>query len=158
MKVKTLNINEHKHLQNLKLDFTYPEGHENFGQPLKKVCIIGQSATGKTTILEMIRRSIFALQSAELVDKKYLFQKYSLFDGELEILLHDGLIKMSQDSITKNGEKFQSPRGSGGGTLTSFVEEDMKLLYFSAELLSVEIINVLNQTLLRLILLYQKRN
>lgn len=57
MKIKTLNIDSYRHLQNISLDFTYPEGHMNAGKPLEKICIIGQSATGKTTILELIKNN-----------------------------------------------------------------------------------------------------
>ena len=57
MKLKSLHIDLHKHLQNLDFDFTYPDGHANAGKPLDKICFIGQSATGKTTILELIKES-----------------------------------------------------------------------------------------------------
>ena len=41
--------------KDLEIDLTYPEGHEKAGQPLDKVCIIGQSGTGKTTLLNIIK-------------------------------------------------------------------------------------------------------
>lgn len=42
------------HFQNLHLDLTYPAGHPKAGRALDKVCIIGQSGTGKTTLLKLI--------------------------------------------------------------------------------------------------------
>jgi ABC-type lipoprotein export system ATPase subunit len=48
---------------------TYPQGHKKEGQPLDKICIIGQSGTGKTNLLEIIRDK----QSNE--DVKTVFRK-----------------------------------------------------------------------------------
>jgi hypothetical protein len=39
----------------LVLDLTYPLGHELAGKPLNRVCVIGQSGTGKTSILNIIK-------------------------------------------------------------------------------------------------------
>lgn len=58
MKLKKLHINSFRHLESLKFDFTYPEDFyivEKRGKPLDKICIIGQSATGKTGLLELIK-------------------------------------------------------------------------------------------------------
>ncbi len=55
MKLKSLHIDSYRHLENISFDFTYPEGHPTkAGQPLDKICIIGQSAKGKTGILKLI--------------------------------------------------------------------------------------------------------
>ena len=53
MKVTQLQIDNFRHLENLNFDFTYQSGTKK-GQPLEKICFIGQSATGKTSILELI--------------------------------------------------------------------------------------------------------
>lgn len=54
MKVNKIHIKDFHQFKNLEIDLTYPKGHPEAGQPLKKVCFIGQSGTGKTKILETI--------------------------------------------------------------------------------------------------------
>lgn len=54
MKITGIEIGEYRQFKNIKLDFTYPESHAKAGQPLEKVCFIGQSGTGKTTLLNII--------------------------------------------------------------------------------------------------------
>lgn len=58
MKIKKLKINSYYHLKDLEFDFTYPKDHPKAGKPLEKICFIGQSATGKTRILKLIRDSV----------------------------------------------------------------------------------------------------
>ncbi|MCW3464465.1 AAA family ATPase [Chitinophaga nivalis] len=54
MKVRSITIPDLHHFKDLHLDLTYPAGHPKAGQALDKVCIIGQSGTGKTTLLKLI--------------------------------------------------------------------------------------------------------
>ncbi len=54
MKVKEVYIKDFRQFKNFKLDLTYPKGHAKEGQPLDKVCFIGQSGTGKTSLLNML--------------------------------------------------------------------------------------------------------
>lgn len=65
MKVKGLHINDYNQFKDFSLDLTYPAGHPKAGQPLDKVCIIGQSGTGKTSLLRVVVEScsIVALES-----------------------------------------------------------------------------------------------
>jgi len=55
MKIEYLEIKNYKQFTDLTLDLTYPKGHEKEGEPLDKICIIGQSGTGKTNLLNLIR-------------------------------------------------------------------------------------------------------
>jgi len=55
MKIEYLEIKNYKQFTDLTLDLTYPKGHEKEGQPLDKICIIGQSGTGKTNLLKIIK-------------------------------------------------------------------------------------------------------
>ncbi|WP_018619310.1 AAA family ATPase [Spirosoma luteum] len=54
MKITGIEIGKYRQFKNIKFDFTYPADHEKAGQPLEKVCFIGQSGTGKTTLLNVI--------------------------------------------------------------------------------------------------------
>ncbi|MBC7552495.1 MAG: AAA family ATPase, partial [Taibaiella sp.] len=54
MKVSQIIIKDFHQFKDLTIDLTYPKGHAKEGQPLDKVCFIGQSGTGKTSLLELI--------------------------------------------------------------------------------------------------------
>ncbi len=54
MKISRLSIKDYHQFKTLDIDLTYPEGHAKAGQPLDKVCFIGQSGTGKTTLLKLL--------------------------------------------------------------------------------------------------------
>lgn len=55
MKVSRIEIKDFQQFKDFKLDLTYPNGHTKAGEPLDKVCFIGQSGTGKTILLEFLR-------------------------------------------------------------------------------------------------------
>lgn len=55
MKITQINIKDYNQFQNMTLDLTYPKGHEKEAQPLDKICFIGQSGTGKTSLLNALR-------------------------------------------------------------------------------------------------------
>lgn len=150
MKIKSLNINSYRHLQNLNFDFTYPDGHANAGKPLNKICIIGQSATGKTSILELIKNNISKLNSIEVVSGKYLFPYFDLdFNGQLEYTFNNIILKITREIIIRNGQEFIN--GPGNGTIGRLMPEGLKLLYLSADIISKEVINILNQNPLNIL-------
>ncbi len=55
MKFKKIEISNYYQFNNISFEFTYPEGHPKAGRPLEKVCFIGQSASGKTTLLRLLK-------------------------------------------------------------------------------------------------------
>ena len=77
MKIKYLEIKNYKQFKDLTLDLTYPKGHPKVGEPLDKICIIGQSGTGKTNLLEIIKKSVI-----DFSEHKSSYKPFSKFMGE----------------------------------------------------------------------------
>jgi len=145
--IKSLNIDSYRHLQNINFNFTYPKGHANAGKPLSKICIIGQSATGKTSILELIRNTISKLSSVEVINSRYFFHPFYLdVDGRLEFLQNGKVLQITNDTIIKNGQELINPSGSNSGSVGKLFSDELKLLYLSSELISREAINIFNQS------------
>ena len=76
MKICNLNINNYKQFKNLDLDLTYPKGHKKEGQPLDKICIIGQSGTGKTNLLNIIKKSVM-----DFSEYKHSYKPFKQFNA-----------------------------------------------------------------------------
>ena len=76
MKICNLNINNYKQFKNLDLDLTYPKGHKKEGQPLDKICIIGQSGTGKTNLLNIIKKSVL-----DFSEHKHSYKPFKQFNA-----------------------------------------------------------------------------
>lgn len=55
MKITRIKLKGFNQFKDVTLDLTYPRGHEKAGKPLDKICIIGQSGTGKTSLLHLIK-------------------------------------------------------------------------------------------------------
>lgn len=92
MRLKKLNIDSFRHLENLKFDFIYPEDFhikEKRGKPLDKICIIGQSATGKTGILELIKSRFEDITEYTFFEKINFKNIYSDHKDYIEFQLID---------------------------------------------------------------------
>jgi ABC-type lipoprotein export system ATPase subunit len=74
------------------IDLTYPVGHEKEGKPLDKVCFIGQSCTGKTSLLNLIKYISFPFEE---IDKSCI-QEDLLADGAVEVFYEIGRRKFSK--------------------------------------------------------------
>lgn len=142
MKINKLNIDSYKHLQNIKFDFTYPEEHPKAGEPLNKICIIGQSATGKTSVLELIKNSVLKLDALGVVNETHLSEDVN-FDGELDFSFNDTIILINKNTVIRNGIELKYLRV--GGSVTNLTNDEVKLLYLSSDLISNEAINIFNQ-------------
>ena len=84
MKISRIKLDNIQQFKNLEIDLTYPKGHIKAGQPLDKVCFIGQSGTGKTTLLNIIKavgRTNIGDSWNEMPDSVYL-TKDSSFEIE----------------------------------------------------------------------------
>lgn len=145
MNISKLNIDSYKHLQNISFDFTYPEGHENEGKPLNKICIIGQSATGKTSVLELIKKSVSKLDALEVTEENYLAESSILeFSGKLELVLNTFDVQITKNTITINDKAFIY-NSKTDSLLTKLINDKIRLLYLSTELISNEALDIFNQ-------------
>ncbi len=150
MKLLKIYIDSYFHLQNLSFDFIYPEGHKKAGKPLDKICIIGQSATGKTSTLEMIKKAISEIESQQVTDNGYLFNRSNLtgyeLKGYLNFIAGNEDLKISDTGITMGTREFTYLSGGRGGTLTKLIEQGIKLVYLSSDIISKEAISFLNES------------
>lgn len=159
MKLKKLDIKSYRHLEDVSFDFTYPEGHKNAGEPLKKICIIGQSATGKTSVLELIKDSLVKLNTVEIIYDNQFFNFHKLnFAGKIEFIYNDKSLIIEENLIIQNGKEFryiESPSNRGIGRLLA---DGLRLLYFSSEIISKKTIDIFDQNPINLIsaLSYEK--
>lgn len=78
MKINGIHINDFQQFNDFHLDLTYPKGHEKEGQPLDKVCFIGQSGTGKTTLLNIIKNLLIENHEVKSEHITYPGPNYSI--------------------------------------------------------------------------------
>ena len=123
MKIKYLHIRNYKQFLDLELDLTYPKGHEKEGEPLDKICIVGQSGTGKTNLLEVIKKSTFDFSSQESylpfnefvgkdTDDRYITSKFLTKDGVLAetlFTLNKSKINFITNNPSMSGNQFLKP-------------------------------------------------
>lgn len=95
MRLERINIKKYLQFQNFNLDFTYPKGHPKAGQPMDKVCFIGQSGTGKTSLLNLIK----AIIGEGLIERSYLTPEMHEVVG----FVYDFSTNFKQDSIINKG-------------------------------------------------------
>lgn len=93
MKLYKIEMKDVYQFDDITIDLTYPAGHEKAGQPLDKVCIIGQSGTGKTKLLELIRDSL------ALGFKEHNFRYYEE-DDELNLLKGENILSIPNVYLT----------------------------------------------------------
>jgi predicted ATP-dependent endonuclease of OLD family len=137
MKIQRLKINSYRHLENLEFDFTYQSGDKK-GQPLDKICLIGQSATGKTSILEFIKEVVcqfgpWGSHSDEGFE--FLPESDKTMNGDIDFI-HNGIkIRYHKNKMLSNNlinpEDVKFP--------------DKLLLYFTAEITSPSNFQLLSQ-------------
>jgi AAA ATPase domain len=149
MKLLKIHIDSYFHLENISFDFTYPQGHKKAGKPLDKICIIGQSATGKTITIELIKKAILEIESQELLNNTYLFNRSNLtgfeLKGHLNFEVGNEILKFSNSEIKFGNREFKHSNDGGSGTITKLFDSEIKLVYLSSDLISKEAISILNQ-------------
>lgn len=104
MKISKLNIESYRHLENLNFDFTYQTG-ERKGQPLDKICFIGQSATGKTGLLELVYEYITSLLNNNFREK-FLSEMKERFNGEINFLINEENLSITNKDISYDNKKY----------------------------------------------------
>lgn len=128
MKVKSLSIKDFNQFKDFELDLTYPAGHPKAGLPLDKVCIIGQSGTGKTSLLNKLAtepvRACFSeptTQSDHMCNHDFDISSFLQTHSEMVCIAFEDTnlgvsAKLYEDGfiIYKNGEEllkswYQSP-------------------------------------------------
>ena len=69
MKITKIEIKNYHQFKNFSIDLTYPQGHSKAGKPLDKICFIGQSGTGKSTIIlfDEVENSLYPDVQQELI-------------------------------------------------------------------------------------------
>lgn len=142
MKISKLHIDSFRHLENLEFDFTYPEDfHDEAkrGKPLDKICFIGQSATGKTGLLELINEKVSYMFDLETTENKFVSERndnIKFFDGELILIINSKTLIYTKQLIQFDNVEFNGKRGSGRVDKLFLKEFGDKLLYLKSNLIS----------------------
>lgn len=129
MKISKIHIKDFLRFKDFSLDLTYPQGHEKSGHPLDKVCFIGQSGTGKTSLLELIPVIVHGYNSNIILKSNNL--KSISENVEMSICFgYDN--EYSSDISCKKGEKGYSAHAKNmklNGKDYDWVKEGKKLFY-----------------------------
>jgi ABC-type polar amino acid transport system ATPase subunit len=112
MKVREIHIKDYQQFKDLRLDLTYPTGHVKAGQPLDKICIIGQSGTGKTTLLRFLQehtkwRSELILRPEAIIKWfKFSPNDYNQYpEKSIELDINNILVRLSKNSKNSDFDK-----------------------------------------------------
>ena len=130
MKITAIDINDFHQFKDFHLNLTYPKGHEKEGQPLEKVCIIGQSGAGKTTILKIINELISELRdSIDIKNENGLSNDFSI-----EVIVDNLTGVLGKFSKKKEFQSNYFEKGNLNWYLYHNTNNKV-LLYFPSELL-----------------------
>jgi ABC-type multidrug transport system ATPase subunit len=136
LKIKYLEITDFQQFKDFTLDLTYPAGHPKAGQPLDKVCFIGQSGTGKTTILKILK---------EFLDI-YINREWKT--NTFNVILHKNLYKitildeMHGLSITLNKSLYKDSSGEIIESINikekdTFERDNLVYVYLPSEIIDI---------------------
>lgn len=160
MKILNLHIDQFRHLENLDFDFTYQTG-ERKGQILDKICFIGQSATGKTGLLELIYEHTSNIINIELIDNTYLAgldNPVKNINGEINLLIGNEVLNLRNKEIIFKGEKYKFE--NKGGTVTPLIPYADKnaSFYFKANLISDKNVDIFTKNPIDLFEKYSEKS
>ncbi len=151
-KIRQITLkNYNQFTENLIIDLTYPAGHKKAGQPMEKVCFIGQSGTGKTSILELIK-GLFINDKTKIPNANFqsVYLEYQFYDYETDISLinipTDSVVNInrlnSKDILEYKSEKLspivdfetEDPKKHWYPILKNIAEYQIKAVKYSSEL------------------------
>ncbi|MDR6966274.1 AAA15 family ATPase/GTPase [Flavobacterium arsenatis] len=160
MKISKLHIDQFRHLENLKFDFTYPEDfhiEEKRGKPLDKICFIGQSASGKTSLLELIKETISQFYDSRIISKNKILTPldFNHYNIELDFEADSIIYKHKKELIEIDNKKFNFHQGNYNGGSEDVINYKNKLFYFTAEILSKQNIKLFEEETVILIERYK---
>ena len=133
MKITKLNIKNHQQFKDLVLDFTYPKGHVNAGEPLKKVCFIGQSGTGKTTLLNFVREQVDSELNGDFIVENERAETL----GNIEYVIQDFLF-LSNKIVHRRDGSYVDERGVEVKLVTDAYKNGKSLVYLTTTVESTE--------------------
>lgn len=138
MKISKLHIDSFRHLESLDFDFTYPNDYHDknkIGKPLDKICFIGQSATGKTGLLELVFDSINYALELELIEGKISLRTKN-FGVDFDINFGVEYFSKIGEKISYNGRVYEY--NNRGGVVQSLIKsaDSKNRFYFKANLIS----------------------
>lgn len=107
-KLSKIKISKYIHFNNIEFDLTYPIGHEKEGLPLEKICLIGQSGTGKTNLLRLIKNIISSNSNKTANEIANKTQNTDNNEIAIELSLSDPKFKEHRVTInqTQNNLKY----------------------------------------------------
>ena len=153
MKISKLHIDQFRHLENLDFDFTYQSG-ERKGQPLDKICFIGQSASGKTSLLELIKEKHISINNIIVSDGFFSYKiGTEVNSNDVSFDLGFDQIEIEKNTLKFNGNSLVY---AGSGTFSNLFDNEKNILYFKANLISDKNIDVFTKNPIDLFEKYSK--
>lgn len=152
MKISKLHINQFRHLENLDFDFTYQSGDRK-GQPLDKICFIGQSATGKTGLLELIYEQFSFINNLYVNENVYNDRiGTKSINGNIKFNWNDNFVELTNDELKFNKKIYYNKFVEGmSGELFKTPYEKKRIFYLKANIISEQNLDLFSKNPLDLI-------